>query len=219
MISERPADWKAKLAVYAITDDREDTTSLLAAVEAVLAGGATAIQLRRKREDGGPMLALGLEIRRMTREAGALYIVNDRVDIALLTEADGIHVGQTDIPCTRVRELAPEKLIGVSARTIAEAIAAERDGADYLGVGAVFPTATKADAVHSGIDTLRAIAATSSIPIVAIGGIDVARAPQVLAAGADGLAVVSAMMSAPSPRQAAEAFASLYRDFDNARPH
>ncbi|GLG00244.1 thiamine-phosphate synthase [Alicyclobacillus hesperidum subsp. aegles] len=210
-------DWKSKLAVYAITDDREDTKSLLAAVEAALAGGATAIQLRRKRDDGGPLLRLGLEIRRLTREAGALYIVNDRVDIALLTEADGIHVGQTDIPCTRVRELAPEQLIGVSARTTAEALEAERDGADYVGVGAVFPTTTKADAIHSGIDTLRAIAGTSSIPVVAIGGIDIARAPQVLAAGADGLAVVSAIMSAPSPRDAARAFASLYRESDRSR--
>ncbi|GLV14072.1 thiamine-phosphate synthase [Alicyclobacillus hesperidum] len=210
-------DWKSKLAVYAITDDREDTKSLLAAVEAALAGGATAIQLRRKRDDGGPMLRLGLEIRRLTREARALYIVNDRVDIALLTEADGIHVGQTDIPCKRVRELAPDKLIGVSARTTAEAFEAERDGADYVGVGAVFPTTTKADAIHSGIDTLRAIAGTSSIPVVAIGGIDIARAPQVLAAGADGLAVVSAIMSAPSPRDAARAFASLYRESDRSR--
>ncbi|EJY57109.1 thiamine-phosphate pyrophosphorylase [Alicyclobacillus hesperidum URH17-3-68] len=210
-------DWKSKLAVYAITDDREDTKSLLAAVEAALAGGATAIQLRRKRDDGGPMLRLGLEIRRLTREAGALYIVNDRVDIALLTEADGIHVGQTDIPCKRVRELAPDKLIGLSARTTAEALEAERDGADYVGVGAVFPTTTKADAIHSGIDTLRAIAGTSSIPVVAIGGIDIARAPQVLAAGADGLAVVSAIMSAPSPRDAARAFASLYRESDRSR--
>ncbi|MBX6351964.1 MAG: thiamine phosphate synthase [Thermoflavifilum sp.] len=200
------------LRVYVVTDERPDAESLLQVVEAALAGGATAIQLRRKQELGRRFVDLGRAIRRLTAEAGALFFVNDRVDVAAIVDADGVHVGQEDISCQDARRLlGPGKWIGVSAETVEEALQAERDGADYLGVGAVYPTQSKPDAGYTGLDGLRQIRAAVRIPVVAIGGIDASRAPEVMATGADGVAVVSAVMSAPDPRQAAADLVRLWQ--------
>jgi thiamine-phosphate pyrophosphorylase len=200
-----------RLRVYVVTDERPNEDSLLEVIREALAGGATAVQLRRKQELGRRFVELGRVVRQLTREAGALFFVNDRVDVAMLVDADGVHVGQDDIRCQEARRLlGPDKIIGVSAETVEQAVAAEREGADYLGVGAVYPTKSKPDAAYTGIEGLRAIRAAVSLPVVAIGGIDAERAPEVLAAGADGVAVVSAVMSAPDPRAAAAALRKLW---------
>jgi thiamine-phosphate pyrophosphorylase len=195
-------DLRDRLRLYVVTDERPDIEDLLRVVRAALAGGATAVQLRRKHDDGGQLVELGRAIRKLTHEFDALYFVNDRVDVALLTDADGVHLGQSDISCRDARTLVGDKIIGISARTVDEAVAAARDGADYLGVGAVFPTTSKSDAELCHLDGLRAIASRTDIPIVAIGGITVDNVQEVIRAGADGAAVVSAVMQAPDPAAA-----------------
>ncbi|MCL6627246.1 MAG: thiamine phosphate synthase [Alicyclobacillus shizuokensis] len=200
-----------RLRVYVVTDERPDERSLIETVRSALAGGATAIQLRRKQELGRRFVELGRALRALAHETGALFFINDRVDVAMVVDADGVHVGQDDIPCRDVRRLlGPEKVIGVSAETVDEARQAEADGADYLGVGAVFPTQSKPDAGYTGLAGLRQIAEAVRIPVVAIGGIQIQNAPRVLEHGADGLAVVSAVMSAPQPDQAAAQLAALF---------
>ncbi|MCY0888161.1 MAG: thiamine phosphate synthase [Alicyclobacillaceae bacterium] len=212
-----------RLRVYVVTDGREDETSLLDAVASALEGGATTVQLRQKNADGGRLVAIGREIRKITARFGALYVVNDRLDVALLTEADGLHVGQTDISCRDARSLMPHGILGVSVGTVEEALAAIRDGADYLGVGAIFPTATKQDADLCGLDGLAAIRAAVTAgtagsksrertALVAIGGITVDNAIQVRAAGADGVAVVSAVMGARSAADAARRLIEMMQE-------
>ncbi|SIS65828.1 thiamine phosphate synthase [Alicyclobacillus vulcanalis] len=203
----RVKDLADRLRVYLVTDDRPDHEEVQDIVARALLGGVTCVQLRRKSEDGGPMLRLALALRELTRAHGALFIVNDRLDIALLSEADGVHVGQTDLPARLVKSRFPGLIVGVSARSVDEAVRAEADGADYLGVGSVYPTSTKGDAVLTGLETLQATRRAVHIPIVGIGGITVERAAEVVAAGAEGVAVVSAIMSASDPQAAAEALA------------
>ncbi|MFB5188889.1 thiamine phosphate synthase [Alicyclobacillus fastidiosus] len=191
------------LSLYVVTDEREDVDSLLTALERALAGGCTAVQLRRKREDGGRLVEIGRRIRELTNRYGALFFVNDRVDIALLTDADGVHIGQSDISCRDARKLMGKRWIGVSAGTLEEAKAAVSDGADYLGVGSIYPTSSKDDADLCGLSTLADIAQATALPIVAIGGIKASAVPEVIGHGADGIAVVSAVMSASDPQRAA----------------
>lgn len=199
------------LQVYVVTDERTDGVSLLKILADAIAGGATTVQLRRKQALGRDFVALSRALRTLTQEAGVQFIVNDRLDVAILSDADGVHIGQDDIGCLDARRLLPDKWIGVSASTIEEAKAAERDGADYLGVGAVYPTSTKADANDcGGIDGLRAICAAVQIPVVGIGGITSENAAPLLTAGACGVAVVSAVMSAQNPRLAASKFQFLH---------
>ncbi len=201
-----------KLSVYVVTDEREDVDEQLRVIEMALQGGATTIQLRRKREDGRALVEYGRRIRELAYRYNALYIVNDRVDIALLTDADGVHVGQSDISCQDVRRLVGDRIVGVSARTLVEAKTAFEDGADYIGAGAIFTTQSKDDAVVCGLSGLEAMAkAVPQIPIVAIGGINLQNAPDVLSAGADGLAVVSAIMQAVDPTSASREFHKLIK--------
>lgn len=192
-----------RLQLYLVTDEQPDVRSLCLAVREAIHGGVTAVQLRRKRDDGRQLVEIGRALRQITMELGALYIVNDRVDIALLTDADGVHVGQSDIACRDVRALIGDKLIGVSASTVDEAKAAVEDGADYLGVGSIYPTSSKPDADFCPLPELARIVEAVTIPVVAIGGITKARTPEVLSSGAHGVAVVSAIMSAADPRSAA----------------
>ncbi len=202
---------KDKLQLYVVTDERPDLDSVLQAVREAVAGGATAVQLRRKHEDGRRLVEMGHAIRRITREFGALYFVNDRVDIALVTDADGVHVGQSDIPCKDARALMGDKFVGISAATVEEAKQAERDGADYLGVGALYPTSSKADAEVCGMEALEEILQAVSIPVVGIGGISLENAQDVIRAGADGIAVVSAVMLAANPRSVSQQFLEQIR--------
>ncbi|NMA55724.1 MAG: thiamine phosphate synthase [Firmicutes bacterium] len=174
--------------------------------EAIL-GGATLVQYRAKNTSSRRMLEEAQALLALTRRHQIPLIVNDRLDIALAIDAEGVHLGQDDIPCSLARKLmGSNKIIGISASTPEEARQAESDGADYLGVGAVFPTATKADAGEAiGLDNIRAICEAVSIPIVAIGGINLENAASVAATGVAGLAVISALISAPDPKHTASA--------------
>ncbi len=172
---------------------------------AALAGGARVIQLRDKQATSRRLYEAAVAMRRLAHEVGALLIVNDRVDIALAADADGIHVGPDDLPVAAVRRLMPGRIVGASAGTVEEALAAERDGADYLGVGAVYEArGSKADAgAPVGPERVAAIRAAVGLPIVGIGGIKAANAAPVIAAGADGVAVITGVVAAPDIAQAA----------------
>lgn len=187
------------LSVYVVTDrDLARGRPLDSVVAAAIAGGATAIQLREKKATTRDFVELAWVLRRLTQEAGVLLIVNDRIDVALAVDADGVHVGQDDMPARLARQLiGPERILGVTAGTEEEARRAQEDGADYLGCTAVFPTATKPDHREPlGLDGLQRLARAVSIPVVAIGGIHAGNAADVLARGAAGIAVVSAVMAA-----------------------
>jgi len=178
----------------------------LETIDEAISGGVTMVQLR----DKGPGRSTrevyedGLALRALCAARGVPLVVNDRLDLALALKADGLHLGQGDLPAARARELWPRgAMLGISASNVAEAIAAGRDGADYIGVGAVFPTASKGDAELSGLAELGRIVAAVSIPVVAIGGITVGNARRVMATGCDGIAVISAIWAAPDPRAAA----------------
>ncbi|MGI9953489.1 thiamine phosphate synthase [Moorellaceae bacterium AZ2] len=177
----------------------------LEVVRQALAGGATVIQLREKNWPARALVEVGQEIRRLTREAGASFIVNDRLDVALAVDADGVHLGQDDLPAAIARRLlGPGKILGVSVGSVAEARDAQAAGADYLGVGPVFATGSKADAGRPvGPELISTLKRVVSIPLVAIGGINRGNAAEVVAAGADGVAVISAVVSARDVRAAA----------------
>jgi thiamine-phosphate pyrophosphorylase len=203
--------------LYAITDRRlAGGRSSAEVMEKAIRGGVTLVQLREKEAGGREMVAEAQALLAVTRRYGVPLIINDRLDVALAVDAEGVHLGQEDIPCRLARQiLGPEKIIGVSASSVEEARQAEADGADYLGVGAVFPTGTKADAGEAiGLEPLKAIKAAVKIPVVAIGGINAANAAAVAATGVDGLAVVSAVVAAPDPQDAARRLVAAFR----ARP-
>ncbi len=210
------ADWpperlRRALRLYVLTDrGLSRGRSEVEIVQAALAGGATAIQLRWKAGPLAEAVRAGRALRELCREAGALFVVNDRVDLALALEADGVHLGVEDLPLVEARRLAGDRLvIGFSPSTLEEALAAERAGADYLGVGPVYGTATKADAGPAvGIEHVRQIAVAVSIPVVGIGGITAGNARPVIEAGAAGVAVISAVVAADDPRAAAAALRS-----------
>jgi len=185
------------LKVYVITDSQLSLgRSTEEVVRRALAGGAKAIQLREKRFSDKRLLETAIRLRTMTADAGALLIINDRVDIALAAGADGVHVGQDDLPADVARRLlGPGCILGVTVETAEEARAAGVSGADYLGTGPVYATSTKPDAGRPyGVELVRRIKAATSLPVIAIGGISEENAEDVAEAGADGLAVVSAVV-------------------------
>jgi len=195
-----------QLGLYLVTDERLSRGRPTAEiVRAAIRGGVDAVQLRGKELPIREQLAIGRALRAITREAGVLFIVNDRLDLALALDADGVHVGQDDLPADVVRRLVgPERIVGVSAATIAEARAARDDGADYIGVGPIWGTATKADAgVAVGPGLIATLKGAVELPMVGIGGINAGNAAEVIAAGGDGVAVVSAIVSAADPEAAA----------------
>ncbi|AIZ56209.1 thiamine-phosphate synthase [Candidatus Methanoplasma termitum] len=161
------------------------------------AGGADIVQLRMKNSDGKEMLEQAIKIKAIADEYAKFFIVNDRVDIALLSDADGVHLGQSDIPIEYARELlGDDKIIGISAHNVKEAKEAESKGADYIGVGSVFTTSTKKDAHQGqGLDIVFKIKQAVDIPIIAIGGINRGNIQDVIRAGADGVAVISAVVA------------------------
>jgi thiamine-phosphate pyrophosphorylase len=190
----------------------EGRTALEIASEAI-AGGVTMIQWREKEKPLREVLDESRSIRELCRQKGVPFIVNDRVDIALLLDADGVHVGQDDLPGTEVRKLfGPGKIIGISAGNIEEAAWALEQGADYLGIGPVFSTATKLDAGGAiGFGLIRSLAKEKGIPMVGIGGIHSGNAGDVVAAGADGIAVVSAITRSTSPKAAAASLSAILK--------
>ena len=204
-----------RLDLYLVTDPGLALgRPLLQVVAAALEGGVTAVQLRDKLAAPRDLLALGAEIRRLARLHHANFIVNDRADLALALEADGVHVGSEDLPPLEARRLLPHpRLVGVSAATPQEALSAERAGADYVGAGPVFATATKPDAGDPiGADGIAAIASAVRIPVVGIGGIDSRNAASVIEAGAAGVAVISAIIGAEDPEAASREILSRVRD-------
>ena len=185
-------DWR----VYVITDSRQARgRAHREIVEAAIKGGATAVQLRMKEEPARLIVETARQIAPLCRAAGVTFIVNDRADVAMIAGADGVHIGQDDLPAREVRALmGPAAVIGVSAATVEEAMAAERAGADYLGVGAIYATATKADAgAPVGLDRLRELHRAVRLPLVGIGGITADTAAAVMRAGAAGVAVITAV--------------------------
>ncbi|MBI5380106.1 MAG: thiamine phosphate synthase [Nitrospirae bacterium] len=186
--------------------------------ERALAAGARAVQLRSKRFSRRALYAEALEIRKLTRLRGAVFLVNDYVDLALAVEADGVHLGQSDLPLSVARRLiGPGDILGASARTPEEALAAAREGANYLGVGAIYPTTSKAEARVVGLEGLRAVRDAVELPIMAIGGITPERVPDVIEAGADGVAVLSAVLGAPRLEEAVERFLAAIRMAEQSR--
>lgn len=169
-----------------------------------LAGGIRLIQLREKELSGAAFFRLAEQMRRVTANAGALLIINDRLDIAMAAGADGVHLGQDDLPVAAARRLAPDLIIGASTHSIAEARQAEKDGASYINIGPLFPTRTKQwTGEFLGLDGLRRIAAAVSTPFTVMGGIKPRQIPELRRAGAEIIAVVTAITAAPDPASAA----------------
>ncbi len=200
-----------RLRLMVVTDRaRAAPHTVEAVVRSALRGGVTSVQLREKEWGVGVTLPLAVELRKITRKAGALFLVNDRLDLALACEADGVHLGPTDIPVAEARALVtPPFIIGYSTDDPDEALTAARDGADYIGCGTVWPTGTKADAGGAiGPEGVRGVTAVVSIPIVAIGGVSPERVPLLAGSGAAGVAVCSGIMGALDPEKATREYLS-----------
>ena len=188
---------KEDLLLYAVTDRHwlKDET-LENQVEKALQGGATFLQLREKSLDDDIFLAEAKEIQKLCKKYQVPFVINDNVDIALAIDADGVHVGQSDMEALDVRKrLGPDKIIGVSAQNVQQALLAQKHGADYLGVGAVFPTGSKDDAEDVSFETLKAICQAVYIPVIAIGGITKENVSELKGSGICGIAVISAIFA------------------------
>lgn len=176
-----------------------------------LDGGAQVVQWRDKRRDKGDQLDDARAIRALCRTHGATFIVNDHADLALAVGADGVHVGQHDLPLGAVRPIVGSMMIGVSTNTVGEARRAEAAGADYVAVGAIFPTRSKDLTRAASLERLREVRGAVRIPVVAIGGIGASNISDVVAAGADAAAVISAVCGAASPERAARELTAAFR--------
>lgn len=199
---------KLDYRLYLVTDESIPFETLLFKVEEAIKGGVTVVQLREKHANGKTFYEKAIKLKKRLNQYNIPLIINDRVDIALAVGADGIHIGQKDIPLQAVRKIASNMVIGVSVSTPLEAIQAEKDGADYIGVGSVFPTESKEDAEVLPNGMLDSILASIQIPAVAIGGIHLHNVEALKGKSLAGLAVVSGILHAPNPLIAA----SLYRE-------
>jgi thiamine-phosphate pyrophosphorylase len=210
-------------SLYLVTDrELMNAPTLESAVEQAIMGGCTVVQIREKAAGSREFFDTALRVKAVTDNYGVPLIINDRVDIALALDADGVHVGQTDLPAGIVRRIiGADKILGVSASSLAEAILAVEAGADYLGVGAMFATGTKTDANLTTMEDLARIRKEASVPIVAIGGINHSTAKLFNGTGIDGFAVVSAIISAKDIKAAAlgmkAAFGRVRPDIGSAR--
>ena len=202
---------KKDLLLYAVTDRHWlNGRTLYSQVEEALKGGATFIQLREKELDEEHFLEEAKEIKELCRRYQVPFVINDNVEIALAVDADGVHVGQSDMEAGDVRaKLGPDKIIGVSAQTVEQAVMAEQNGADYLGVGAVFPTGSKADALEVSHDTLKAICKAVKIPVIAIGGISKENILELSGSGICGIAVIRAIFAKDDIEEAARELRGL----------
>ena len=202
---------KKDLLLYAVTDRSWlNGETLYSQVEKALKGGATFIQLREKDLDSEAFLKEAKELKKLCKGYNVPFVVNDNVDIAVKIGADGVHVGQSDMQAQDVREkLGKNKIIGVSAQTVEQALLAQKHGADYLGVGAVFSTNSKDDAVNVSHETLKAICEAVHIPVIAIGGIGKHNVMELSGSGIVGIAVISAIFAQPDIKAAAEELKGL----------
>ncbi len=199
-------------SVYLVTDRRNKTDEeFLNIIEEAIKGGTTIVQLREKTASTKEFYDLALKVKEITSRYGIPLLINDRIDIALAVDSEGVHIGQDDMPADIAREIIGEdKILGVSASTVEEAKKAEIDSADYIGSGAVFPTATKDDADSVSEEELKEIVDSIDIPAVAIGGITIENAHTLKASGIAGFSVVSAIMSAEDPKEASEKLKEIY---------
>ena len=203
------------MLLYAVTDQSwlKEGQTLPSVCEDVLANGATFLQIREKDLDAAFVEAEAASLKALCARYGVPYVVNDSVEIALAIDADGVHVGQSDIRGRDIRKLmGPDKILGISAGTVEEAVAAERAGADYIGVGAVFGTSTKKDARNLTVEKLKEITNAVSIPVVAIGGINARNLMELSGSGVDGVAVVSAIFAAEDPGKATAELLTLTKE-------
>lgn len=196
---------RQSMLLYAVTDRSwlKEGQTLLSVCEDVLQHGATFLQIREKDLDAASFQEEAAQLKQLCRRYKVPYVVNDSVEIAMAIDADGVHVGQSDIKGRDIRSMiGADKILGISAGTVAEAVAAEQAGADYIGVGAVFGTSTKKDARNLTVEKLKEITGAVSIPVVAIGGINSKNLMELAGSGVDGVAVVSAIFAAEDPGQA-----------------
>lgn len=202
-------------SIYLVTDDGcLQGRALIDCVREALEGGVTLVQYRAKTASSAEMYAEALQLKALCDSFKVPLIINDRLDIAMAVGAAGVHLGQDDLPCAAARKLLGEDyIIGVSAHNPAEAKAALQSGADYLGCGAVFGTATKADVKKLGTDGLAAICKAKGLPVVGIGGVTANNYREVRAAGADGAAIVSGILAQPDIRATVEAIAKVSQEF------
>lgn len=209
MVTDIPAPLRERIRavrLYVVTDADADAETVVRTVAAACCGGAECIQLRRKGGTDREVLDLAIRCREVTADYGALFVVDDRLDIAMASGADGVHLGQDDLPIAVARRLWPGHLVGRSTHSLEQVEQAVAEGADYLGVGPVFATPTKPGRPPVGVDLVARVAqAEIPVPWVAIGGIDLTTIDSVLAAGARGVAVVRAVSAAPDPEAAAAA--------------
>lgn len=202
-------------SIYLVTDDGcLQGRALIDCVREALEGGVTLVQYRAKTASSAEMYAEALQLKALCDSFNVPLIINDRLDIAMAVGAAGVHLGQDDLPCAAARKLLGEDyIIGVSAHNPAEAKAALQSGADYLGCGAVFGTATKADVKKLGTDGLAAICKAKGLPVVGIGGVTADNYREVRAAGADGAAIVSGILAQPDIRTTVRAIAKVSQEF------
>ena len=202
---------KLNLSLYLVTDKSDDEEKFLKTIEEAIQGGVSVVQIREKTKDTLDFYKLALKVKKITTKYNVPLIINDRVDIALAIDADGVHVGQSDMPCDITRKLiGSNKILGVSAATIDEAKKAQGDGADYIGTGAIFPTSTKDDAPKITKKDLKEIVDSIDIPVVAIGGITVENAHTLTDTGIAGLSVVSAIMSSDNPKESSKKLLNIF---------
>ena len=199
-------------SVYLVTDRRNKTDDeFLNIIEEAIKGGTTVVQLREKTASTKEFYELALKVKEITTRYEVPLLINDRIDIALAIDSEGVHIGQDDMPADIAREIIGEdKILGVSASTVEEAKKAQMDSADYIGSGAVFPTSTKDDADSVSKDELKEIVDSIDIPVVAIGGITVENASTLKSSGIAGFSVVSAIMSAEDPKEASRKLKEIY---------
>lgn len=199
------------LSLYLVTDKSDDVEKFLNTIEEGIKGGVSVVQIREKTAETLDFYNLALKVKEITEKYDIPLIINDRVDVALAIDADGVHVGQSDMPCDITRKLIGDnKILGVSAATIEEAKKAEKDGADYIGTGAVFPTATKDDAPSITKQDLKNVVESINIPVVAIGGITLENAHELTDTGIAGLSVISAIMSSENPKKSSEELLNIF---------
>lgn len=205
------------LSLYLVTDSElMSTATLEEAVEQAIIGGCTIVQLREKTASSREFYNTALNVKKITDKHNVPLIINDRLDIAMAVNADGLHLGQSDLPISAARRIfGNDKIIGISASTLAEAKQAQSDGADYLGVGAMYKTGTKTDASDVTMDELRRIQAAVNIPIVVIGGINKTTLPSFYGTNIDGISVVSAIISQPNITSAAAELKCMVKNLNS----
>lgn len=202
------------LSLYLVTEESIAIEELTKIIAQSVSGGVSIVQLREKNNSSLSFYKKASALKQLLNELSIPLIINDRVDIALAVGADGIHIGQDDLPLPVVKNMVPEDMIvGVSVSTLEEALEAERNGADYIGVGSVFPTKTKQDATLMALEDLGEICRGVSIPAVAIGGITADNISALSDSGLSGTAVVSAIMNADNPKTASESLLKKIKDF------